>query len=71
VTVTQPTKGGFVTVYPSGAGLPTVSNLNFGAGQTVPNLVVVKGGAGGKIAFYNGSSGTVQLVADVAGYYLS
>ena len=71
VTVTQPTKGGFVTVYPSGAGLPTVSNLNFGAGQTVPNLVVVKVGAGGKIAFYNGSSGTVQLVADVAGYYLS
>jgi len=32
---------------------------------------VVKVGAGGKIAFYNGSSGTVQLVADVAGYYLS
>ena len=46
-----------------------MSNLNFTAGQTVPNLVIVPVGADGKIRLYNGSPGTVQLIADIAGYY--
>ncbi|MFI6937383.1 hypothetical protein [Streptomyces sp. NPDC050287] len=42
VTVTQPTTGGHLTVYPdNGGGVPTASNLNFTAGRTVPNLVTV------------------------------
>ncbi len=61
VTVTQPTSHGFLTVWPEGAARPTVSNLNFGAGETIPNLVVVKVGSGGQVDFYNGSSGTVQV----------
>lgn len=44
------------------------SNLNFVAGQTVPNLVTVQVG-GGKVSFYRGSGGTVQVVADLAGFY--
>ena len=40
VTAVAPTRPGFVTVYGQGS-LPTVSNLNFVAGQTVPNLVMV------------------------------
>jgi len=28
-------------------------------------------GADGKVAFFNGSDGSVQLIADVAGYYLA
>jgi len=36
----------------------------------VPNLVVVPVGADGKITLYNGSAGTVQLIGDIAGYYL-
>ena len=39
------------------AGLPLASNLNFVAGQTIPNLVVAPVGADGKVDFYNGSSG--------------
>ncbi|MET9955278.1 hypothetical protein ABZ135_27545, partial [Streptomyces sp. NPDC006339] len=39
VTATGPTAGGFVSVYPDGAPRPTASNLNFTAGQTIPNLV--------------------------------
>ncbi|MET8311355.1 hypothetical protein ABZV00_31805, partial [Micromonospora sp. NPDC005173] len=70
VTVTGPTTAGFVTVYPTGSTRPTASNLNFTAKQTIPNLVVAKVGTGGAINLYNGSSGTVHLVADVAGYYL-
>ena len=52
-----------------GGARPTVSNLNFTAGQTVANLVIVPVGADGKIRLYNGSPGTVQLIADIAGYY--
>ena len=70
VTVTQPTAGGYLTAYPDGATRPTASNLNFNPAQTVPNLVVVPVGADGKITLYNGSAGTVQLIGDIAGYYL-
>jgi alpha-tubulin suppressor-like RCC1 family protein len=70
VTVTGPKKAGNVTVYPDGAGKPTASNLNFTAGQTIPNLVIAKVGANGKIALANNSGGTIQLIADVAGFYL-
>ena len=68
VTATGTATDGFVTVWPSGAPLQDTSNLNFSAGQTIPNLVVVPVGDDGKIRLFNGSGGTVQLLADVAGY---
>jgi hypothetical protein len=57
-------------VWPSGTSRQETSNLNFQAGQNIPNLVVVPVGADGKIQLYNGSPGTVHLVADVTGYIL-
>jgi hypothetical protein len=69
VTVTAPTQTGFLTVFPTGTTRPTVSNLNFVPKQTVPNLVIVPVSATGQVTLYNGSGGTVQLVADVAGYF--
>ena len=57
VTVTQPQTAGYVSVYPDGAAVPTVSNLNFVAGEDVPNLVVVPVGLGGKVDLLNGSNG--------------
>jgi hypothetical protein len=68
VAVTQPTASGFLTVYPSGSSRPTASNLNFVAGQTVPNLVVAKVGADGKVKVFN-SSGSTHVIFDVAGWY--
>ena len=70
VTVTQPTRAGNITVYPDLNSAPTSSNLNFVAGQTIPNLVEVGIGSNGKIALTNNSGGTVQLLADIAGYYI-
>jgi hypothetical protein len=70
VTVTQPSSSGFVTVYAGGATMPGTSNLNFTAGQTVPNLVIAPVGADGTIAITNSFGGTVQLIADTFGYYL-
>jgi outer membrane protein assembly factor BamB len=67
VTVTQPTATGYLTVYPTGSGRPLASNLNFVAGQTVPNLVEVALGTGGKITAYN-FTGSTHVVMDVAGY---
>jgi hypothetical protein len=67
VTVTDPSFTGFVTVWPTGASMPLASTLNYTFGQTVPNLVMVKLGAGGQVSLYN-SAGTAHLLADVVGY---
>lgn len=71
VTVTRPTSRGFLSVYGDGAARTSASALNFVAGQSVPNLVVAPVGPNGKVVLYNGSAGTIDLLADVAGYYLS
>jgi uncharacterized protein (DUF1501 family) len=68
VTVTEPTTAGFITVWPTGSAMPTASNLNFVAGQTVPNLVISKLGTNGQVSLFN-SSGSTQLIADVLGYF--
>lgn len=69
VTVTQSTAGGVITAYPTPGSLPTASNLNFTAGETVPNLVMVSVGPGFNLALYNGSEGTTDLIADMFGYF--
>ena len=58
-------------MWPSGTAKQQTSNLNFQAGQNIPNLVVVPVGADGKIQLFNGSAGTVQLLADVTGYIVA
>ena len=68
VTATGGTAASNVTVYPDGVTRPLASNLNFAAGETIPNLVVVPVGTDGKVDFYN-DDGDVNLVADLAGYY--
>ncbi len=69
ITVTNAKAGGYVTAFADGTSRPTASNLNFSAGQTVPNMAIVPIGSDGKIDLYNGSGGTTDLIADVAGYY--
>ena len=68
VTVTQPTAAGYVTLYPAGTSRPLAGNLNFVAGETVANLVVVKVGANGRVALFN-PNGSTHFVVDVAGWY--
>ena len=70
VTVTGTTAATDVRVYPSGSqSVPTVSNINAVAGQTVPNLVTATLGSNGAVTLRN-SGGTVNLIADIAGYYV-
>jgi hypothetical protein len=68
VTVTKPAKSGYLTVFPGTGTAPGTSNLNFSPGQTISNLVTVQV-SGGKVSFRNTSGGTVQVVADLAGFY--
>ena len=68
LTVTDATAPSYVTAFPAGTAMPTASNVNIMPGQTVPNRVVVKLGTGGLLGLYN-AAGSVNLIADVAGWY--
>jgi hypothetical protein len=69
MTITAPSDGGFVTVYPSGVARPVASSINVdAAGQTIANLVTVPIGAGGSVDVF--SQMQTDLVADVQGYYV-
>lgn len=81
VTAIDPATNGFITVGPRPAGSgdlfddqhsygrwPDASNLNVRAGQTAPNLVLARVGAGGRIRLYNYGY-PVHVVADVAGWF--
>jgi hypothetical protein len=68
VTAADTTADGYATVYPDDVSVPLASNLNFGSGQVVPNLVIVRVPANGTIDFYN-QNGTTHFVADLVGYY--
>ena len=70
VTAVDPTAAGFLTVWPQGSAMPTVSNLNFAAGHNVPNLVTVGLSATGQVSIY-ANTGSTDVVADVEGYYTS
>jgi len=67
VTVTEPAGAGFATVYPCGETRPTASNLNFVAGQTVPNAVIARLGVDGDVCVF--ANVAVHLVVDVNGYF--
>ncbi|MEZ5145257.1 MAG: hypothetical protein R2726_22505 [Acidimicrobiales bacterium] len=68
VTVTGTTAASFLTLWPKGATQPTASNLNWVAGQTIPNAVTVKVGTDGKVNVFN-PSGSANVIIDVVGYY--
>lgn len=71
VTVVGPQQGGHLNVWSSGSTRPGTSNLNFRAGETIANTVLVRVGTGGGIQVFNGSYGSVQVIVDVTGYIRS
>lgn len=82
LTAASPPFGGFVSVSPRPSvvgdvfddqgtyrGLPATSNLNLAAGETVPNLVLARVGAGGIVRLSYAGYGPMHVIADVAGWY--
>lgn len=67
LTATSTTSWGFLSAWPAGAPRPASSNLNFLGGQTVPNLVMLKLGTGGRLSIANGP-GSAHVIVDVMGY---
>lgn len=68
VTVTHTTASSYLTIYPAGRTRPLASNLNWGTGQSVSNLVIIPTGNAGQITFYN-QSGNADIVVDLEGYF--
>ena len=68
VTVADTSAQSHLTVFPGGQTEPTASNLNWVAGQTVPNLVTVGLSAAGTFEAEN-LSGTADVIVDIEGYY--
>ncbi len=67
-TAVNPTQfDGFVTLYPSGIQRPTASNLNYTAGQIIPNAFTVGLGSNGAFDIY--ASSDTHFIVDVTGYY--
>jgi hypothetical protein len=66
-TVTGPTAPGWLTIFPAGTVRPLTADVNYAAGETRPNLVVVQVGAGGKVSLF--TSASTQVVFDVAGWF--
>lgn len=68
LTVVGPTASGYLTAWADGSTRPGTSSLNFAAGDTISGLSFVPVSGSDKVDIYNGSNGTVEIVADEAGY---
>ncbi|WP_238009662.1 DPP IV N-terminal domain-containing protein [Dactylosporangium sp. AC04546] len=68
VTAVQPTSATYLTVWPTGAGRPSTSNLNPTAGSVVPNAVQTMIGADDKFNVFN-AGGYCDVVVDVVGTF--
>jgi hypothetical protein len=68
VTAVDESTAGFFTIYPTGGTTPTASNLNWVAGETVPNLVSVGLSPSGDVTIFNGL-GSADAVVDLEGYF--
>lgn len=66
VTVTGADAAGYLTVWPCSAEIPTASNLNYTAGQTVANAVISGTAFDGSVCLY--AKSPVHAVVDVVGY---
>lgn len=71
VTVTQPSAGGYLTVYAGGTPVPGTSTINFSAEQTRANNALVLLGGSGTVSVVSGqpAGNTVHFILDVNGYF--
>jgi uncharacterized repeat protein (TIGR03803 family) len=68
VTVVPQTTLGFLTIWPTGEGQPTVSTMNSPDGRTKANAAIVPAGApGGGVSVY--VTQTTNVILDINGYF--
>jgi hypothetical protein len=66
--VTSPTRGGGLQAWKYGTTRPITTALQFKAGQTTSNVVLVPVSSNGRFAVHNSSGGRLTVVVDVDGY---
>lgn len=69
VTVVSKGDPGYLSVWPTGQPVPTTSNINFGAHDTVAAASTVTVGSGGNIRFRSPVAGNLRVVIDVTGWW--
>jgi hypothetical protein len=69
ITVVSTAGAGFLTAWPAGSKQPETSNINWTAGEVVPNMVTAALSSSGTISVY--ASAGANIVVDVMGYYAS
>ncbi len=71
ITVTEPGANGYLEAYGKGAQpAQHTSIINFGPGQTVPNVAIVRPGTDGALTIgLYGLSGTANVLVDVFGWF--
>ncbi|MGA3213240.1 MAG: Ig-like domain-containing protein, partial [Terriglobales bacterium] len=67
VTVVPPGPLGYLTIWPTGEGQPTVSTLNSLDGRTKANAAIVPAGTSGAVSVY--VNNTTNVVLDINGYF--
>ena len=74
VTATNPTASGYLTVWPGNFTRPLTPNVNFVAGQTIPNLVIVQVNQYyyyyPTVAVYASTGGKTDVIVDVVGWFV-
>jgi uncharacterized repeat protein (TIGR01451 family) len=70
-TATQASATGHVRLFPAGLVVPTVSSINYAAGQTRANNAIISLNPSGELAAFIGQPAgtTVHLIIDVNGYF--
>jgi hypothetical protein len=68
VTAVGPDTGGFLTVYPCTATVPTTSTVNFAAGRDIANSTIANLAADGSVCVY--SSSAANVIVDITGLAL-
>lgn len=69
LTVSSPSIGGYLVAYADGTARPGVHSVDFTAKHTAANRALVKVGTDGEIDLYNAGSASVDVYADLLGYY--
>ena len=71
LTVTGASAAGNLTAYADGTPEPATSDVDFPVTDSVENLAAVVVGVDGDVSLTNNSSGSVELIAAITGYFLS
>ena len=67
ITVVNTTGSGYLTAWAAGATQPTTSNINWGKGQVMPNMVISALNSNGQMEIY--CSSQANIIVDVVGWY--